>query len=198
MRAGFRDISAVMRESPGNAGCLQAEPKAVVSQPFVDSRDKEHSLKCELAAQVVRSFGILRLEVTGLSMLPSVRPGDTLFIERRRMREIAAGDIVLFARQGKLVAHRVLCKTTVGGVLHAITRGDALLSPDDPVSPTELLGSVRHILRAGTHVELSVDSRLWARMTSKLVQHFAWVALLLAFMYRLQGDARRRETLCES
>lgn len=169
-----------------------------MSQPFVDSRDKEHSLKCELAAQVVRSFGILRLEVTGLSMLPSVRPGDILFIERRDMREIAAGDIVLFARQGRLVAHRVLCKTTVGGMSHAITRGDALLLPDDPVSPTELLGSVRHILRAGKHVEISVDSNLWARMTSKLVQHFAWVALLLAFMYRLQSDTRRRETLCES
>ena len=177
---------------------MHNEPKAVVSQPIVDSRGNEHSLKCELAAQVVRSFGMLRLEVTGLSMLPSVRPGDILFIERCDMREIAAGDIVLFARQGRLVAHRVLCKTTVGGMLHAITRGDALLSPDDPVSPAELLGSVRHILRAGTDVELGVDSSLWARMTSKLVQHFPWVALLLAFMYRLQSDTRRRETLCES
>jgi signal peptidase I len=177
---------------------VQAEPKAVVNQSFDSPRDSEHSLKCELAAQVLRSFGMLRLEVTGLSMLPSVRPGDILFIERRDMREIAAGDIVLFARQGKLVAHRVRCKATVGGVLHAITRGDALLSPDDPVSPTELLGSVRHILRAGTRVGLSVDSSLWARATSKLVQHFAWVALLLAFMYRLQSDTRRREMLCES
>jgi signal peptidase I len=186
-----------MRESPGNAEFMHIEPKTVVNHRFDAPQDSEHSLKCELAAQVVRSFGILRLEVTGLSMLPSVRPGDILFIERRDMREIAAGDVVLFARQGKLVAHRVRCKATVGGVLHAITRGDALLSPDDPVSPTELLGSVRHILRAGTHVEISVDSSLWARMTSKLVQHFAWIALLLAFMYRLQSDTRRRETLCE-
>ncbi len=178
---------------------MHIEPKTFVNQRFDAPQDSKHSLKCELAAQVLRSFGMLRLQVTGLSMLPSVRPGDILFIERRDMREIAAGDIALFARQGKLVAHRVLCKTTVGGgVLHAITRGDALLSLDDPVSPTELLGSVRHILRAGTHVEISVDSSLWARMTSQLVQHFAWVALLLAFMYSLQSDTRRRETLCES
>jgi hypothetical protein len=142
---------------------MHIEPKTVVNQRFDPPQDSKHSLKCELAAQVLRSFGMLRLQVTGLSMLPSVRPDDTLFIKRRGMGEITAGDIVLFARQGKLVAHRVLCKTTVGGMLHAITRGDALLSPDDPVSPSELLGSVRHILRAGTHVELSVDSSFFAR-----------------------------------
>jgi signal peptidase I len=177
---------------------MHIEPKTVVNQRLDTPQDSKHSLKCELAAQVLRSFGMLRLEVTGLSMLPSVRPGDILFIERRDMREIAAGDIVLFARQGKLVAHRVLCKTTVGGMSHAITRGDGLLLPDDPVSPTELLGSVRHIVRAGTDMEPTVDSSFLARATSKLVQHFAGVALLLAFMYRLQSDTRRREILCKS
>jgi hypothetical protein len=71
-------------------------------------RDRGHALKCEIAAQILRSFGTLRLQVTGLSMLPSVWPGDILFIERRDMREIAEGDIALFARHNRLVAHRVL------------------------------------------------------------------------------------------
>src|SRR5260370_25199053 len=141
---------------------------------------------------------MMRLGGGGLSMIPSVRTGDILFIERRDTREIGAGDIVIFARERKLVAHRVLCKIAVDGMSHAITRGDALFSPDEPVSPTELLGSVRHIVRAGRHLEPTVDSSFLARATSKLVQHFAWVALLLPFMYRLQGDTRRRQTLCES
>src|SRR5258708_30435290 len=107
-----------MRESPGNAEFMHIEPKTVVNQRFDTPQDSKHSLKCELAAQVLRSFGILRLQVTGLSMLPSVRPGDVLFIERRDLREIAAGDIVLFARQGKLVAHRVLYTTGAGEMSH--------------------------------------------------------------------------------
>ena len=167
-------------------------------QNRADPRDSEHALKCELAAQVLRSFGTLRLEVTGLSMLPSVWPGDILFVERRDMREIVVGDIVLFARQGKLVAHRVLYKTAVGDKPQAITQGDGLLSPDDPVTPTELLGSVRHILRAGEYVEPGVGLNFWARVAYKFVRRSAWIARILAFAHRLQGDTWRRETLCKS
>jgi hypothetical protein len=169
-----------------------------MKQNQTDPRDSEHALKCELAAQVLRSFGTLRLEVTGLSMLPSVWPGDILFIERCGMGKIAARDIILFARQGKLVAHRVLYKTAVGDKPHAITQGDGLLSPDDPVSPTELLGSVRHILRAGEYVQPDGDLSFYARAATKLIRRFPWVARLMAFMHRLQGGTWRRETLCKS
>src|SRR5260370_31551327 len=157
---------------------MHIEPKTFVNQRFDAPQDSKHSVKGELAGQVLRSFGMLRLQVTGLSMLPSVRPGDILFIERRDMREIAAGDIALFARQGKLVAHRVLCKTTVGGgVLHAITRADALLSPDDPVSPTELRGRARRIGRSGGHLGATASSRVLARATAMRAHYFAWCAL---------------------
>jgi len=37
-----------------------------------------HALKCELAGEVLRSSGRLRLKVSGSSMLPVIRPGDTL------------------------------------------------------------------------------------------------------------------------
>jgi signal peptidase I len=161
-------------------------------------RDRGHALKCEIAAQILRSFGTLRLQVTGLSMLPSVWPGDILFIERRDMREIAEGDIALFARHNRLVAHRVLYKTAVDDRAHAITRGDGVLSSDDPVSQTELLGRVRNILRAGKYVKPSVDLRFWTRVTSKIIRRFGWGARILAFLHRLQGDAWRPETLCKS
>jgi signal peptidase I len=185
-------------EGQHNAGFLHDEQKAVMKQNQADPRNSEHALKCELAAQVLRSFGMLRLEVTGLSMLPSVWPGDTLFIQRCDMRDIAAGDMVLFARRGKLVAHRVICKTAVGDQPCAITQGDGLLSPDEPVSPTALLGSVRHILRAGEYVETDGDWGFCARAATKLIRRFAWVARFLASIHRLQGDTRRRETVCKN
>jgi len=34
------------------------------------------NLKCDLAADVIRRFGALRLRVNGFSMLPSIWPGD--------------------------------------------------------------------------------------------------------------------------
>ena len=35
-----------------------------------------HELKCDLAADVIRRFGVLRLRVNGFSMLPTIWPGD--------------------------------------------------------------------------------------------------------------------------
>jgi signal peptidase I len=163
-----------------------------------DPGDCAHTLKCELAAQVLRSFGTLRLEVTGLSMLPSVWPGDILFIHRSEIEQIASGDIVLFARKGKLVAHRMLSKTTVGGNVAVVTRGDGLRSPDDLVSPAELLGSVRSILRGGKYVEPRVHLSSWTLLVGSLVRRFAWVARILAFVHRLRGHLWGRETLCKS
>jgi hypothetical protein len=187
-----------VRESQRNAGFVHDEQEVVMTQNQLEQRDTEHALKCEMAAQVLRTFGTLRLEVTGLSMLPSVWPGDVLFIERHEMGEIAAGDIVLFARRDKLVAHRVLLKTVVGNDTYAITRGDGLLSTDDPVSPAELLGSVRYVSRAGEHVSPDADSGFLARVASEMVRRSGWIARILAFVHRAHGGAWRRKTLCRS
>jgi hypothetical protein len=37
------------------------------------------TLGCELAAEVIRSFGRVRLRATGTSMLPAIWPGDVLY-----------------------------------------------------------------------------------------------------------------------
>ena len=41
------------------------------------------ALGCELVAEVVRSFGEVRLKVTGGSMLPAIWPGDVITVRRR-------------------------------------------------------------------------------------------------------------------
>jgi signal peptidase I len=66
------------------------------------------TLGCELAAEVIRSFGSLRLRVVGASMLPAVWPGDLLSVRSDDAAEAVPGDIVVFKREGRLVAHRVV------------------------------------------------------------------------------------------
>ena len=77
------------------------------------------TLGCELAAEVLRSWGRLRLRATGASMLPAVWPGDVLSVRSQGVVEALPGDIVLFGREGRLVAHRVveriLCRTKFNG-----------------------------------------------------------------------------------
>jgi hypothetical protein len=105
------------------------------------------SVGCELAAEVLRSSGRLRLRANGTSMLPAVWPGDILSLRGHRVADALPGDIVLFERAGRLVAHRVVERTICQDEMQWVTRGDSLGSNDPPVSIHELLGRVTAIER---------------------------------------------------
>lgn len=108
----------------------------------------QHALKCELAGEVLRSSGYLRLQVSGWSMLPAVWPGDTLELERTARSELSAGDIVLFTRHRRLFAHRVTASS--GNAIR--TRGDAMSRPEPVVTEDQLLGRVSSIVRDGRRI----------------------------------------------
>src|SRR5579862_1193115 len=114
--------------------------------------DDAHGVKRDLAGDLLRSIGTLHLRATGRSMLPTVLPGDTLVIERIDS-EVFEGDIVLFSRNRRFVAHRVVTKCFQAGGRQVVTRGDALLTSDLPLSEDELLGKVSCIVRNGRCIE---------------------------------------------
>src|SRR5271154_6433672 len=95
------------------------------------------AVKCELAGEVLRKFGSLQVPAIGWSMLPTVRPGDTLVVERIAPDQVRAGDVVVTGRGGTLVGHRVV--SLPGGLADRrwITQGDALALPDQPVRENE-------------------------------------------------------------
>jgi len=146
--------------------------------------DESHAVKCQLAADVLRSSGNLRLQVTGWSMLPSVWPGDTLFIEPVSAHAVSQGDIVLFQRDRRLFAHRVVAQS---GQCELITRGDAMPTTDAPVSEAELLGRVSRIERDGRSLQPHGQVRRQARVFGALI-HRSRIAARVVFRMR---DLRR-------
>jgi hypothetical protein len=119
-----------------------------------------------LAAEVLDRFGEVRLRVTGSSMLPSVRPGDVLTIRRCVMSAVESGAIVLFTRDGRLFAHRVVARRNT----HLITSGDALEWQDPPVRPDQLLGRVVTLTRNGRRHEppsLTIGRRIAAAVVRR-------------------------------
>lgn len=139
--------------------------------------DEVHALKCELASEVLRRSGALRLQVTGSSMLPVVRPGDTLLVEGARAEEVLEGDIVLVGRDRRLCAHRVVRR--LGGS-RLLTRGDAMAAPDPIVSGEEVLGRVSFIVRNGRRIEASRKKRLLGAVIAALVRRSAVGARIVA------------------
>ncbi len=131
--------------------------------------DDAHGVKCDLAGEVLRSSGRLRLRVMGWSMLPTVWPGDMLVVDSVKSDGVCEGDIVLFGRDRRLFAHRVV-KNNAGGNAKIVTRGDAMPAPDPPVDETQLLGKVSCIIRNGKCIEPRRSLRVSERAVAALVR----------------------------
>ncbi len=144
-----------------------------------------HALKCELAGEVLRSFGRLRFKATGWSMLPSVWPGDTLVIERISPDQIRAGAVILVGRDGRLCAHRVVSVVDGWPSPRWITRGDANSAPDLPVSEGELLGRVDYVIRRGKLVPVPKELSVVDQLIAKIIRRSETAARVLVYLHRV-------------
>jgi signal peptidase I len=118
----------------------------------MDTKTQQRSATgCQLIADVVHSFGEVRLKVTGSSMIPAIWPGDVVVVSQFDVAELQAGQIVLFKREERLLAHRIVS-------IHGnsfITRGDTLCNYDPPVGKSQIVGRVVSIVGNGRCVHLS-------------------------------------------
>ncbi len=131
---------------------MRGKHESLIAPPVESPIHAVNALKCELASEVLLSSGTLRLRVTGWSMLPCVMPGDTLTVDRASADDVSVGDIVLFSRDRRLFAHRVISRNQPPGN-GIVTRGDAMPTPDPPVLHAEVLGRVSLIVRNGKRID---------------------------------------------
>jgi signal peptidase I len=145
----------------------------------------EGTLKCELAVEVLRSFGTLRFAATGWSMLPSVWPGETLVVERVQPDQVHIGDVVVVGREGRLCAHRVIGTEDTPGNRQWITQGDAMAAPDRPVAGSDLLGRVAYLIRAGKLVAVPAKLSVVERLTAKIVRRSVSATRAFVYLHRM-------------
>ena len=141
--------------------------------------------KNELAAEVVRRFGELRLRVNGSSMLPAIRPDDLLLIRHCRIEQAGPGDVVLYIRHRRLFAHRVISRSGTW----LVTQGDGVPQADAPVTADELLGKVIRVVRRGETVGQESKPTLSARMAATLFRSSATAGRLFMLLHGLQRRA---------
>jgi hypothetical protein len=128
------------------------------------------TIKCELAGEVVRTFGELRLRVLGTSMVPAIHPGDLISIQHVSLSEISPGEIALYLRGGRLFAHRVVARAGSSEQPLLILRGDRLRHNDPPVCASELLGRVHFIERGERRLQPATALRVWERMILRVLR----------------------------
>jgi signal peptidase I len=143
------------------------------------------AVKCDLAIEVLSSFGELRFAETGWSMLPTIWPGDTLLFERVGYGQVHVGDVVLVRRGARLCTHRVISKTKASGTAYCIMQGDAMHAADRPVMESEVLGRVAGLIRAGKPVAVRAKLSVLESLIAKVIRRSFTAARILVYLHRL-------------
>jgi signal peptidase I len=149
--------------------------------------DERRQLKFSLAVEVLRSTGEARLFASGGSMLPSIWPGDILEIHRVAAADLAPDDIVVFARENRLVVHRILSLNREQDEIVIITRGDRSQRSDAPVLAAELLGKVRTIERQGRKVHSQRTQ--WTKCVSLVLLHSELCTRILLYLAAIRHNS---------
>ena len=136
-----------------------------------------------LAAEVLRSTGQLRIKAIGTSMLPTLWPGDLLTIRLHEFERVLPGELILYARQNRFFVHRVIRKLVRDRCHMLVTRGDALPHPDLPIGAQDFLGKVVAIERAGRFLTNSTTRTWWGSLLGLVLSRCDW---LRAVTLRLQ------------
>jgi len=154
-------------------------------------------LACGLAGEVLGTFGEIRLRVFGTSMVPSILPGDLICVQRACVSEISTGEIVLYSRDGRMFAHRVLELVGCGNDTLLITRGDRLPQNDPPISSTELLGRVTSLGRGNIQRRPAIHLNGWERLIAPLLRRSDQATYLYVRLVRfLQPGGSNECQLC--
>jgi len=118
-----------------------------------------------LAIEALRRSGFLRLQVSGASMLPSLWPGDVCQIASCLLNDVARGEIVLAARDGRLFLHRLADRMEGGRFL---LRGDSLPGPDPIYSREAFLGRLVSVARDGQAIAIPAPLSFWQRVLGQV------------------------------
>jgi hypothetical protein len=183
LRRGVCDLGAYVRKTHGHGSQLYLSPAGFMNRENQDSQALQ-SAKCDLASEVLDSFGRLRFAATGWSMLPSIWPGETLVVERISSEHVRIGDVVLTGRDSGLRAHRVASIVGNGETRQWITQGDALSTPDPPVNEDELLGRVVYLIRGRKCIPVSAELTVIESLLAKIVRRSVPAARALVYLNR--------------
>lgn len=92
---------------------------------------------------VIKSFGT--------SMLPTIHPGDVVYLRKISFQSVKNNDIVLVKKENKPVIHRVIYKK---GSEFCFTKGDNNARSDGKVLPRHIIGKVYQVKRKGLIIDL--------------------------------------------
>jgi signal peptidase I len=121
--------------------------------------------KIKLFEDILNSGLTLRVKVTGKSMAPVLQGGEVLTIKKAPSRSLHIGDLIFFKNPyGVPLLHRIVRKQREKDVFIFQTKGDALITIDQPVTERNIIGKVCRIEKlssCGRTKQIDMESGMW-------------------------------------
>ena len=104
----------------------------------------------------------MRLRVVSQSMMPLLRVGDTIVVQRVSPASLRRGDLIVVVQGETFITHRLVAIDRDGWRM----KGDRLRFADPPVQANDILGRVVAIERGFDSIDLSgwywtITHRIW-------------------------------------
>jgi signal peptidase I len=141
---------------------------------------KHLSRPCDMCSEEPKFWTVLinlldagrqvRFNPVGTSMGPFIRQGDAVTVRPCLPRDLAFGDIVLFAAGQEMYrVHRIVERLREDGRPLFITKGDASPDTDPPISPEDILGEVSAVTKGRWTLDLD---KPWGKAINLAWAHF--------------------------
>src|SRR2546426_273461 len=138
----------------------------------------------DLAADLLRRGGPLRIKARGASMVPFLWDGDVVLVVPSTGTEVGVGDVICYETSpGRLFLHRVIERRRE----RFVAKGDALTSTD-AIDRRQILGKAVAIERRGSVKRLDTRIAWWRNRA------IAAVSTLIPFFLALAIPVRDRKS----
>ncbi len=134
------------------------------------------------------------MECRGVSMLPTFYRGTRVCLEPDS-ENYEVGDIVVFHRYDKYIAHRIVDYDGTNDIF--VTKGDTLFFFDGPVRREEILGLVTRVKKGNTIVPVAnnkavarLSNRIGRNLHGRLSRLPRWLKFLYYFSLFIPGYLR--------
>ena len=121
-----------------------------------------------LAESLLNENHTLSYRLKGNSMYPTLRAGDTAFVDTCSVEKLKKGDIVVFKANNMLIAHKITEIKLANEEYIIQTKGDNCLHKDAQFTADALLGKIKSITRDGREIKINgFEMQFWSMMAQK-------------------------------
>ena len=127
---------------------------------LVDQIELSQNERIEVGEQLLKSGTKVRLRLSGNSMFPTIRANDTGIVAPISDIDLKIGRVVVFASNGRWIAHRLVSIRQDAERKVFIAQGDSVPKADKPICEEDIVGIIETVERKGITLHLSTPKAI--------------------------------------